>query len=122
VAIQLVICLGDLKNLWEKGWFCYSKREYPPHWEIQREILFYNEIWLSHKILSMFYLEHCFLFVQLIELCGKKFMSIGNFKLGDVLACVVFKIGSNISSYCVWGCVSSCFCGKQFHISWGQVW
>jgi hypothetical protein len=68
VAIQLVICLGDLKNLWEKGWFCYSKREYPPHWEIQREILFYNEIWLSHKILSMFYLEHCFLFVQLIEL------------------------------------------------------
>lgn len=80
----------------------------------------------------MFYLEHCFLFVQLIELlcvgicfiylCEKKFMSIGNFKLCDVSACVVFHVVSNIFNYCVWGCVPSCFYGKQFHMSWGQVW
>jgi hypothetical protein len=47
VAIQLVICLGDSRILWEKGWFYYLGKKYPQQWELQREILFYRKVWCT---------------------------------------------------------------------------
>jgi hypothetical protein len=38
------MCLGDFGNIWEKGGFCSLGEKYPPHWEFQREILFYRKI------------------------------------------------------------------------------
>lgn len=99
--------------MWEKVWLCFNGRNIHNIRNFEGKFCFEKGFGVLWETLLMICLDHCFFFVQFLEL-----------QCVHVMHCVRMcwiHCFVQLPKFYVWGYVSSDLDQKQFHESWGLV-